>query len=87
MWDNERRYYDHNIPFYVPFCVQLVSEHGQFIPQQLQLGLRCEIDRMELSRGYTGEFSESRKEMDYSKLPVDGYLTIDTGKLGNWTEV
>ena len=25
--------------------------------------------------------------MDYSKLPVDGYLTIDTGKLGNWTEV
>ena len=33
------------------------------------------------------EFSELRKEMDYSKLPVDGYLTIDTGKLGNWTEV
>ena len=24
-----------------------------------------------------------RGEMDYSKLPVDGYLTIDTGKLGN----
>ena len=25
-------------------------------------------------------------EMDYSKLPVDGYLTIDTGKLGNWAK-